>query len=479
MEDVEQGAVIQGRTRLFLLAILLTNVIAMLNSTTVTISLPTYMSVFQVDINMVQWVVIGYMLPLGMMMPLSGYLCERYSYRKVFLVGVAALGVCSLGCACSMSFYMLVLFRFLKGVAGGIIVPSTMSMLYRYIPKHLQAGYLGNVMLLQSVGLAMGPALAGILLQVSSWHVLFLFNVPLVVLVLWAGARSIPAEAGCYAERVDFFGVLQICLGTGLVMIAFSNGESWGWTSLPFWGCVAAGLALIVLFIVRQFHTSHPLLNFAVLKYKPFVLTLLVQCTLAMTLGINAILSQFYFQTGRGFSPAATGLFLMVPSTLMLSGNVIANALHKRGWMRGLITGGMAFALVGNMGLCRLSMDSNLLFVMCCYTLRFFGLALLQMPLTNYGLGAVPVELSGHASSMFNWSKQVVQVVSTNILTVLLSLNLGRYYLAAGNSGAPVEGTMAYRLAAIEAVNTDYLYLAVALVISLCCTFLIKPQKEA
>lgn len=479
MENLQQGAAGQKQSRLFLLAILLTNVVAMLNSTTVTISLPTYMSVFQVDINTVQWVVIGYMLPLGMMMPLSGYLCERYSYRKVFLIGVAALGICSLGCACSMSFYMLVLFRFLKGVAGGIIVPSTMSMLYRYVPKHLQAGYLGNVMLLQSVGLAMGPALAGVLLQVSSWHVLFLFNVPLVALVLWAGARSIPAEAGCHAEKVDFWGVLQICMGTGLVMIAFSNGESWGWKSLAFWGCVAAGLALVVLFIVRQFHTSHPLLNFAVLKYKPFVLTLLVQCTLAMTLGINAILSQFYFQTGRGFSPAATGLFLMVPSTLMLSGNVIANTLHKRGWMRGLITGGMAFALVGNLGLCRLSMDSNLLFVMCCYTLRFFGLALLQMPLTNYGLGAVPVELAGHASSMFNWSKQVVQVVSTNILTVLLSLNLGRYYLAAGNSGAPVEGTMAYRLAAIEAVNTDYLYLAVALAISLCCTFLIKPQKEA
>ena len=94
----------------------------------------------------------------------------------------------------------------MKGVAGGIIVPSTMSMLYRYVPKHLQAGYLGNVMLLQSVGLAMGPALAGVLLQVSSWHVLFLFNVPLVALVLWAGARSIPAEAGCHAEKGGFLG---------------------------------------------------------------------------------------------------------------------------------------------------------------------------------------------------------------------------------------------------------------------------------
>lgn len=479
MGDVEQGKIAPGRTRLFLLAMLLTNVITMLNSTTVTISLPTYMTVFQVDINTVQWVVIGYMLPLGMMMPLSGYLCERYSYRRTFLFGAAALGICSLGCACSVNFYMLVLFRFLKGVAGGIMVPSTMSMLYRYIPKHLQAGYLGTIMLLQSVGMAMGPALAGVLLQVSSWHVLFLFNVPLVLLVLWAGHGSIPQEEGCHTEHVDFWGVLQICLGTGLIMLAFSNGESWGWTSLAFGGCLGAGLFLVVLFIVRQFHTSHPLLNFQVLKYKPFVLTLLVQCTLAMTLGINAILSQFYFQTGRGFSPAATGLFLMIPSSLMLTGNAIANALHKRGWMRGLITGGMAFALLGNLGLCRLSMESNLLFVLCCYTLRFFGLALLQMPLTNYGLGAVPAELAGHASSMFNWGKQVVQVVSTNILTVLLSLNLSRYYLAAGNSGIPAEGTMAYRLAAIEAVNTDYSYLAVFLFISLCCTFLIRKQKQA
>lgn len=478
MGEQRKVCIASDKVRLFLAAILLTNVVIMLNSSTVTISLPTYMSVFQVDINRVQWVVIGYLLPLGMMMPLSGYLCERYSYRKVFLVGVIALGICSLGCACSVNFYMLVLFRFLKGVAGGIIVPSTMSMLYRYIPKHLQANYLGITVLLQSIGIAIGPGLAGVLLQVSSWHVLFLFNVPLVLIVLWAGAQSLPHEEGNQADRVDFIGVLQVSAGTGMVMVAFSEGESWGWQSAAFWGCFLAGIALVIIFIVRQFHTSHPLLNFAVLKYKPFVLTLLVQCTLAMTLGINAILSQFYFQTGRGFSPAETGLCLMIPSVLMLGGNALTNALHKRGFMRSLITGGMALALVGNLQLCRLTMDSNLLFVLSGYTLRFFGLAMLQMPLTNYGLGAVPSELSGHASSMFNWGKQVVQVVSTNILTVMLSLNLSRYYLAAGNTGVPVEGTMAYRLAAIEAVNTDYIYLAVFLTISLLCTFLIRPQKK-
>ena len=230
MEEATQGKISEDKIKLFLLAIMLTNIVAMINTSTVNIALPTYMRIFHVDINTVQWVVIGYLLPLGMMMPLSGYLCERYSYRKIFLSGVLALGICSLGCACSVNFYMLVVFRFLKGVAGGIIVPSTMSMLYRYIPKRLQAGYLGTIMLLQSVGMAMGPALAGILLDVSSWHVLFLFNLPLIGIIVWAGRKSLPYEAGVQAERIDFFGVIEICVGTGLVMFAFSKGEEWGWS---------------------------------------------------------------------------------------------------------------------------------------------------------------------------------------------------------------------------------------------------------
>lgn len=478
MGDAVQHKVAEHKTQLFLMVILFTNLITMLNTSTVTISLPTYMKIFQVDINTVQWVVVGYMLPLGMMMPLAGYLCERYSYRKIFLGGLAAMGLCSLGCACAWNFYALVAFRFLKGVAGGIIVPSTIAMLYRYIAKGKQAAYLGTAMLFQAIGVTIGPTLAGLLLEVSSWHVLFLFNVPLVALALWAGWQSIPSEAGSSTEKVDIAGILQISIGTGMIMIAFTEGDAWGWTSALFWGCLLIGSGLAVLFIIRQFHTSHPLLNFAVLRYKPFVLAMLVQCTLAMTLGINAILSQFYFQTGLGWTPAATGLFLLGPAITQLFGNRIAIFLHNRGFMRSLITGGMLVILVGNLGLCNLSMESNLVFVMICFAMRYSGIAVLSMPLTNYGIGSVPPELSGHASSMYNWSKQVVQVVSTNILTVLLSLNLNRYYLAAGNTGIPQEGTMAYRLAAIEAVNTDYLYLAVALVISLGCTLLIKPQKK-
>lgn len=468
----------KNRQKILLVAILLTNIIAMLNTTTVTLSLPSYMSIFQIDINTVQWVVIGYLLPLGMVMPLSGYLCERYSYRKVFLFGIIALGVCSLGCACSLNFYMLVVFRFLKGIAGGLTVPCTMSMLYRYIPKRLQATYLGNTVLFQSVGVAIGPTLAGFILQVSSWHVLFLFNIPLVLIALWAANRSVPIEAVDFAGKFDYIGIFQVSIGTGMVMIAFSEGEQWGWTSAAFFLCLGVGLALVAVFVVRQFHTTHPLLNFAVLKYRPFVLAVLIQCTLAMTLGITGILVQLYFQTVRGFSPAATGLFLLGPSVVLMLGNNAANLLHKRGKARWLIVGGLLFAVLGNLGLCKLYVETNWLIIMFYFCLRYFGMGIVQMPLTNYGLSVVPADLSGHASSMYNWAKQLAQVVSTNILTVLLSLNLTRYYLANGNTGVPTEGTDAYNIAASQAVSSDFFYLTIFLVISLCCTFFIRSENQ-
>lgn len=109
--------------------------------------------------------------------------------------------------------------------------------------------------------------------------------------------------------------------------------------------------------------------------------------------------------------------------------------------------------------------------------MRFFGLSLAQMPLTNYGLTAVPRELTGHATSMYNWSKQLVQTISTNILTVLLSMNMTRYYVQAGNPLPMNESSLAYKIAAVEAVNTDYTYIAIFLFFSLILSLFITNKS--
>lgn len=131
----------KGRSLLWTLII--AGLVTTMNTTTVSIALPSYMQIFHVDLATVQWVVVGYMLPLGMMMPLSGYLGERLGYRRAFLLMMAAIGVCSLGCALAWNFQALVFWRVLKGVAAGIVTPYSMSLLYRYIGHDLQPHYLG------------------------------------------------------------------------------------------------------------------------------------------------------------------------------------------------------------------------------------------------------------------------------------------------------------------------------------------------
>ena len=124
------------------------------------------------------------------------------------------------------------------------------------------------------------------------------------------------------------------------------------------------------------------------------------------------------------------------------------------------------------------AMMTGFMVLLVSFCLRYFGLGMANMPLTNYGLGAVPQDMSGHASSMFNWAKQLVQVVSTNILTVMLSINLMRYYLAAGNTGTPIEGTPEYNLAATQAVNGDFFFMVIAMAVCLILTFFIKSEKR-
>lgn len=114
-----------------------------INTSTVNIALPTFIEIFQTDLSTAQWLMIGYMLALGTVMPMVGYFGERYSYRRMYLAALLFVALFALGCALSWNIWSLIFFRILKGMAAGFILPCTMTLIYRYIPKQKQAGFLG------------------------------------------------------------------------------------------------------------------------------------------------------------------------------------------------------------------------------------------------------------------------------------------------------------------------------------------------
>lgn len=466
------------KQRALLAAVVVAGITTMLNNTTVTIALPSFMRIFDTDIRMVQWVVIGYMLPLGMAMPLASYFGDRYSYRKLFLTSLIAMGIASLACAFAFDLYSLIFFRMVKGAVSGVIIPCTMTLLYRNIPKEKQAHYLGITVMSHSFGLAFGPSMAGMLLQYVSWHILFLINIPLVALAVYLSWHSLPVRKGEKGEPLDFTGILMVALGTGMVLIGFTNIQIWGAASIKFILSLTLGLALIILFIMRETRSKKPLLNFIVLKYRPFAIALMINCVMAMTLGITGILVAVYVQTILGYSPLEAGLILVIPSVTMVVGNIISDRLFNKVSSKILIFIGLVIAGGGNFAMSHAGLSTGVIAIIFYMSLRYFGMGMVKMPLTDYGIGNVPSSLSGHASSMFNWGKQMATVIFTNILTMVLSINTSRYYTEAGFQGKIVEGSPGYAVSAVQAVNDVFFILTLFMAISALLSLFINEKNK-
>lgn len=466
-----------GKQRALLITILVSGFTTMMNSSTVNIALPSFMTIFQVDIPMAQWIMVGYMLTLGMAMPLVGYVGDRYSYRKVYLVALVVMGLSAAACAMANDIYTLIACRMIKGMAAGFITPCTMTLLYRYIPKNKQASYLGLSVMASSLGPAVGPSIAGLLLAVFNWHSLFLINVPLVLIAFYLGFKSIPKEEPNRAGHLDLLGIFMVAIGTILVLIAFTKVEAWGWGSVYFLMCIFAGVMLIASFIFQEYRSEEPLLNFKVFQYKPFTLCVVVTCSMAIALNITPVLLAIYLQNILGHTPLEAGMILLFPAMLMVLGNFLSRLLIKQLTNRFLIVGGLTTAAVGTFLMSKAGLETTVFMIILYLSLRYFGMGLVNMPLTNYGMSVVPMSLSGHASSMLSWCRQLISTVAVNILTAMLSIRMSYHYLSNGNMGPLLEGSKDYNLAQMQGVNDIFSYAVVILLLTAALGLLTKSKK--
>lgn len=479
MKAMQSSAFLQDpkKQKALLITILVSGFTTMLNTSTVNIALPSFMEVFQTDIRMVQWLIVGYMLTLGMMMPMVGYFGERYSYRKLYLTALVVMGICAVGCVLANNIYALIACRMVKGAAAGFITPCTMTLLYKYIPKQKQANFLGLSLMAGSMGTTIGPTVAGFLLSAFNWHSLFLVNVPLVIIAFYLAYGSIPQEEANKTQRLDIKGIIMVGIGTALILIGFTEVEDWGWRSPNFYMMVAGGLTLIGAFIWMEYHSRAPLLNFKVFRYKPFAMTVIINCTLNMTFTITPLLMAVYLQTIQGYSPFQAGLILLLPSLCMVLGNFSSRLLIKQLANKWIVFAGLLIAAAGNFTMSQTWVDTAAVMVILFMSLRYLGVGLLNMPLTDYGMSIIPLSLSGHASAMLSWCRQVTSVIWLSMLTALLSFRMSYHYQLNGNIGEIVEGTAAYNTAEMQAVNDVFLTLVVVLVLVAIASLKMKNEK--
>ncbi len=386
------------RKWLILTSVSLGSLMATLDGSIVNIALPAIQIDFRIDLTTVEWVVVAYLLVVGSLLLPFGRLGEVLTFKRVYLVGFAVFTIASVCCGASPNELTLIGFRVIQAVGAAMIMAMGPAIVARTFPANERGRALGLNGVSVSLGLSLGPALGGVLTQAATWRAIFLINVPIgIAAILWA-SRILPAEEPGKGQSFDVRGAMLSGVALFSLLLALSDGQSWGWTSPAIVGLVLAFLILGSAFIYVERSAIQPMIDLALFKIRPFTAGLLSVVVAFAGLFTATFLLPFLLQQARGFSPVEAGLLLTpVPITMAVVAPLSGSVSDRLG-PRLPASLGMAVMVLGLLSLTQLPVDFTLPDLVWRLVLLGIGQGLFMSPNSSAVLGSVPRDRVGTAS---------------------------------------------------------------------------------
>ncbi|WP_274648657.1 MDR family MFS transporter [Paenibacillus humicola] len=447
-----------------MLAIFFGSFLSILGISSINIALPVLMNEFSSDLGTVQWVLTGFMLSLGVVAPLTGYLGDRFGYKKVYLYAMAGFVVFSLLCALSWNMSSLIAFRIAQGAFSGLVLPATMTIIFQVMPMDKRAFAMSIWGLSATLAPAFGPTISGWLIDHYSWPWLFFFNIPIGVVAILFIQWMIPDYRVSTGKPLDKSGLAAVILSSASLLLALSEGREWGWTSGRTLGLLAAGVVLLALFIVRELKARHPLLNLRVFGNGRFSVTLVSSTIITISLYSGTLLVPLFLQNVQAVTPLDAGIIMLPASLIMALAMPLAGKLYPAIGPRWMVVGGIVLILVGSYEMTRLQPDTSYLFVILWMAVRNIGVSMAYTAASTAGMEEIPPELTGHASSVSNWVRNVGGSFAIALFTSLLISHASRH---AGELAAGGRQTGAAGLAYTMSVNDVFMAATVIAAIAL------------
>lgn len=409
---------------LIVVALGLGALIGTMNMTMFNVALPTIMEVFHTSLAEVQWLTSGYMLAAGMIIPAAGFLGDRIGYKKLFCGILAFLLILSVVGAFAWCIEFLIVIRFLFGMTGGLLQPLALAMMYRFLPASQQTMAVSIWSMVGMIGAILPTCLTGVILAVADWRFLLLFNVPLVIIAILVCLKTLPADQNTAETKLDFSGMFLTSMGSMLLLIAFSNIASWG-VSVQLIISILAGLTLLAVYVGKSIHRDDAMLNLGVLKYRRYTAAYIASSINAVATYMIVFLMPLFLQSGLGVSPLATGLLMLPGSIVSLIVMPILGIVYPKLGEKLMALLGIVIIVLGSVPFMLAVPTTPVLFVVIGLCVRSVGLAALNLVAMNAQMSDIPPELSGHASSLTNWTHQML-----NALTVGVASSIAAIFMA-------------------------------------------------
>lgn len=438
-----------------------------LDSTIVNVALPTMMREFGAATDEIEWVLTIYMLVLGVVVPMSGWLGDFLGYRRLYVLSLAAFVAGSALCGLAWSTGAMVVFRAIQAAGGGMMMPVTMAMIYRLVPRERIGSAMGTFGLAMLVAPAIGPTLGGYLVEYVNWRWIFTINVPVGIAGVALSLLFIPEFEPVPAGRFDGWGALTAGTGLFFLLYALAEGPSAGWTAGPILAMLAVAFVSLAVFVWHELRTPEPLLDLRLFAYPTFTLGNLHIALVTTGLFAGLFYLPVFLQDIRGLGALETGLLLLPPAVASAVMMPVAGRLYDWAGPRALVPAGTLLLAASTYLFHRLALDTPLGAIVWWSVLRSAGMGLTMMPAQTAALSVVPTEKIGRASAITNIVNRVAASFGIALLTNLLQgrVAVWRGRLAAGGAGAPVPAALG-REAFTRALDDVFLVMALLMLLA-------------
>lgn len=421
-----------------LIAIAIGNFSAVLCSTTVTIALPVFMEVFDSSIITVQWTMTGYLLAEGIVAPLIGFLADRLSLKRTYLMAMWGFLLTVSLCGFAWNVESLIVFRILQGCFGGMIMPLTMSMIYQVIPSERQAFALSIWSVSGGLAPALGPTVAGIVTDALGWQWVFFMNVPFVLIAILVANHYIPyyklSANDQSGQKFDYVGLASGMIGTYCLLFIFSKFSEWGLSGKSL-AMLAVGLISIGIFIYNEFKLESPLLYLKVLQYPTFAWSMVIIVATSACMNMSIVVLPIYLQDIMNYSTTMSAL-LMLPGPLLVFFVVpLLGKFYDRIGPKVMLTALISIGFIAMFMLRQLTLTTTALFIIIAVIARDMGFASITMPATNVGMTVIPTEYTNHAAAVSSWIRQCVISLWIGVINTFLALRTQHYLAMADGDG--------------------------------------------
>jgi len=411
------------------ITVILASLLELIDTTIVNVALPDIMGNLGATLEDAGWIITGYAVANVIILPMSGWLGDRFGRKNYFITSILVFTFASFLCGQAHSLSELVVFRILQGLAGGGLLSTAQAILMETWPREELGMATALFGLGAVVGPTVGPTIGGYIVEHFKWPYIFYVNIPVGAIAAFFVSVFVK-ESPRYAKGkpIDWWGILLLATGIGSLQVVLEKGESEDWFQTPYIAVLTLTTILsAIAFIWRELSTDHPVVNFRILKNRSFAVGIVTSFVLGFALYGSVFIFPVFCQNLLGFNAQQTGIILFPSGMATIMLMPFVGVMLKKGVPgQFMATGGFFLFFVFTYMLSNSTLESGTSDFFWPLVIRGIGMAILFVPLTTLALQDLKGPEIGQGAGLNNMMRQLGGSFGVALLTTLIHIKSGK-----------------------------------------------------